>query len=528
MYFFKILPAMFTGLNLVFTVIMLIVFAISILQLFRRGQSNFVKQSPALLTSIGIFGTFFGIVIALLGFEGVDNIKEQIDVIISGMQTAFITSVLGLFLSIILKFIMIFQTTDENTDDITGNDLIEAFITQTNNSTEMVEKMNLLLNAIGRDGDNSMIGQIRLLRSDLHDNQQKNQAFFDGLTQKINQQIEASNKSFQVLLKSYQDRKVFEDKLWHEMNIVTQTLAKSATEAIIEALKDVISDFNNNLTEQFGENFKELNRAVFELVTWQENYKQQIHDMTQQYQLGVQAIDNTKTAIISIENSAQAIPNLIGQLDDVIDDNQNKLNELTKHLQTFADIRDKAVQSLPEIQKHIQLVLDNMQTGSKNIENVMTSTANTFKDNTQQSLNNINTLSNTILTRTQEIDTLLGRIIQDVEKGVQGWVQSFEQALQKLQQEFQNNLHNLTREQQEFFKTHMRDLTTNVQKTHQEMQDDINKILKDTQENMGKAQEKALSDMGKSLVSITGQFATDYEKLTRAMGEVVRQNGGFR
>ena len=52
-------------------------------------------------------------------------------------------------------------------------------------------------------------------------------------------------------------------------------MSKLATEQVIAALKTVIQDFNNNLTEQFGENFKQLNTAVLELVTWQENYKQQ-------------------------------------------------------------------------------------------------------------------------------------------------------------------------------------------------------------------------------------------------------------
>jgi hypothetical protein len=31
------------------------------------------------------------------------------------------------------------------------------------------------------------------------------------------------------------------------------------------------------LTEQFGDNFKELNSAVKEMVVWQENYKSHIH-----------------------------------------------------------------------------------------------------------------------------------------------------------------------------------------------------------------------------------------------------------
>lgn len=70
------------------------------------------------------------------------------------------------------------------------------------------------------------------------------------------------------------------------MDKVSEVIAKSATEQVINALKEVIRDFNNNLTEQFGENFKELNKAVFKLVEWQENYSNQIEQMIRQYEQG--------------------------------------------------------------------------------------------------------------------------------------------------------------------------------------------------------------------------------------------------
>ena len=97
----------------------------------------------------------------MLGFAGIDNIKEQIDVIISGVKTAFITSVLGLFLSILTKFLLIF-TKEKDSDEFDAEELIDSFRWQTHNSGEIFEKMDKLITAIGPDGENSMIGQIRL------------------------------------------------------------------------------------------------------------------------------------------------------------------------------------------------------------------------------------------------------------------------------------------------------------------------------------------------------------------------------
>ncbi len=45
---------------------------------------------------------------------------------------------------------------------------------------------------------------------------------------------------------------------------------------VLSALEVVVKDFNNNLTEQFGDNFKQLNEAVKNMIVWQENYKSHI------------------------------------------------------------------------------------------------------------------------------------------------------------------------------------------------------------------------------------------------------------
>jgi len=39
-------------------------------------------------------------------------------------------------------------------------------------------------------------------------------------------------------------------------------MAENNSKALIEALQEVIRDFNAKINEQFGENFKQLNEAV--------------------------------------------------------------------------------------------------------------------------------------------------------------------------------------------------------------------------------------------------------------------------
>ena len=550
--FFKFFTAMFSGINAVFSITLLALFVVSCVFIFKKEQNNFVKNTPSFMTSIGIFGTFFGIVIALLGFDGIDNIKEQIDVIISGMQTAFITSVLGLFLSILTKFILIFAKEKDN-DEFGAEELIESFRWQTHNSGEISEKMDKLITAIGSDGENSMIGQIRLLRSDISDNhktlklsmEDQNTTSNEILSQlqNLKTSIEQNheiisdytqkslyiNKNMGLFIKqSYQEKQQFEEKLWQEMNKVTETLSKSATEVIIRALKDVIANFNKNLTEQFGENFKELNAAVSDLVTWQENYKEQIHQMTEQYKLGVTAIGSTQTAVDNIEKSTSSIPSHMNELNKMIKIGQEQLDELGEHLDAFSEVKDKAVNALPEIQGHIKTVLTNMEQGSENIKTVISNTANDFNQKTQNTLSKIDDTAQVVANRSGQIDNHLNDVINNLEKGLNTWQTGFEKTLNNLQNEFQKSALAMTSESKELVRAQMNELGKHIRENQEITQKDINQILKDTQENMGNTQTKAIENMGQSLLSITRKFADDYSRLVNDMERLARTTGGMR
>ena len=550
--FFKFFTAMFSGINAVFSITLLALFVVSCVFIFKKEQNNFVKNTPSFMTSIGIFGTFFGIVIALLGFDGIDNIKEQIDVIISGMQTAFITSVLGLFLSILTKFILIFAKEKDN-DEFGAEELIESFRWQTHNSGEISEKMDKLITSIGSDGENSMIGQIRLLRSDISDNhktlklsmEDQNTTSNEILSQlqNLKTSIEQNheiisdytqkslyiNKNMGLFIKqSYQEKQQFEEKLWQEMNKVTETLSKSATEVIIRALKDVIADFNKNLTEQFGENFKELNAAVSDLVTWQENYKEQIHQMTEQYKLGVTAIGSTQTAVDNIEKSTSSIPSHMNELNKMIKIGQEQLDELGEHLDAFSEVKDKAVNALPEIQGHIKTVLTNMEQGSENIKTVISNTANDFNQKTQNTLSKIDDTTQVVANRSGQIDNHLNDVINNLEKGLNTWQTGFEKTLNNLQNEFQKSVLAMTSESKELVRAQMNELGKHIRENQEITQKDINQILKDTQENMGNTQTKAIENMGQSLLSITRKFADDYSRLVNDMERLARTTGGMR
>jgi flagellar motor component MotA len=63
---------------------------------------GFVHYAPNMLTSLGILGTFVGIVVGLIGFD-VNAIDASIGTLLAGLKTAFITSLVGILLAILFK-----------------------------------------------------------------------------------------------------------------------------------------------------------------------------------------------------------------------------------------------------------------------------------------------------------------------------------------------------------------------------------------------------------------------------------------
>lgn len=72
-------------------------------------SSRLLSAAPSFLTALGLLGTFVGLMLGLKALQinagEVDTLKEGITVMINGAAVAFMTSVWGVFLSLLLSFI---------------------------------------------------------------------------------------------------------------------------------------------------------------------------------------------------------------------------------------------------------------------------------------------------------------------------------------------------------------------------------------------------------------------------------------
>ncbi len=340
-------------------------------------------SAPTLMTSLGILGTFAGIVVGLMHFDPA-NIDASIPNLLDGMKTAFITSLWGMLLAIIFKLLMI---TFEGIrwiigflwkffNRLAGRVPLEKANAQTKpeDILRAINEQNKQLNAVrlaltGKTAKSSILGQIQQVQEEQRKQHQELIAEVVRLKTSLSGAEEESLISQIRLLRADEQKNHkqslyyfmdFREKLWKELDEFSNMLSKSATEQVINALKEVITDFNKNLTEQFGDNFKALDASVKKLVDWQEHYKDQIAQMIRQYEAGVTAISATESSVKTISESSEKIPENMELLKLVLLRNRHQLLHLSKHLKAFQEIRDKAVEAIPEIRAQVDHTVKEM------------------------------------------------------------------------------------------------------------------------------------------------------------------------
>jgi chromosome segregation ATPase len=415
-----------------FFIILIIVIAVTTVVLAYKGISEaFVRYSPSLLTSLGILGTFTGIVIGLYHFDPT-KIDESIPLLLNGLKTAFMTSLVGIGSALIVKVILThpFKQADTNTgiEDVGASDLLQAINSQS-------EHLANLHAAIAGDETSSLTGQIKLLRSDSNENAKT-------LITEQRNSLKALSKIESLSNEQKESFNRFSEKLWLQMQDFADMLSRSATETVIEALKEVISDFNKNLTEQFGENFKELNSAVLKLVAWQEDYRIQLEQMAAQYAQGVEAITKTEVSVEHISRESEKIPATMSDLKTIIEVNQHQLNELSNHLDAFKAVRDKAVEAVPEIHAQIDKTVTDLNSAvegaSEHYKVMLDKSSDYLNSHNDRSADLLEKLT---VTSEQGLDRLkegFEKGADDVASGLSDGADAFRKAIKEEATEFKN------------------------------------------------------------------------------------------
>ena len=622
-----------------FLVVIVVVFiAASVLGALGRSK-RFTDYAATLLTSIGILGTFAGIVIGLLAFDTA-NIDDSIPALLEGLKTAFITSVAGMFSAVLFSLLsaVVFSELQARRQKKLSTEYTQQGV-QPEHIYEAMQAQHKALVDIyaGLSGaeEGSLVGQFKMLRADMtplqtlgttmqtmgtsmqqlqhlelirdqlspsvesslaHSLCQDNQRLTNEMASLRTQQAEEQGKLQEQIAgaleqmsqlrgelsqryeQSAQQYQEFDTKLFAALDSFAEMMSRAATEQIIDALKTVIQEFNEKLTEQFGDNFKALDASVKSLVIWQEQYRGQVEKMGEQYEQSVQSLVGTREAVAGIWTECENIPKAMHDLKDVLEVNQHQIGELQRHLEAFVSMRDKAIEAVPMIQGQVenlgqQLATSTetlhghlLETSSKltdgsneirvaleasagHLQESVTTTQQAFSSMAQDVASSSEGMSQTLKDAATEInnqarDTLarmqddskkmqdevvvtvskLGEGTTSVARDLEKVVSSMERYSTDAVNDFKRLGESITNEVNSTFSSAQKSMEGYMQQSVSKTGDTINTELKTLETATAREISRAMQELGSQLTTITGRFVQDYESMVRAMEQVIQKN----
>lgn len=397
-------------------------------RLIKKETNKIIALLPNIEVTLGILGTFVGIYIGLLEFD-VQDISKSIPALLEGLKTAFITSIAGISASIILRLVFEGKSVQEEKKSEVREedpiDLLKAIVAGINNlerSSREIEKS--IVACFRSDEEYSLISQLKLIRQEIMDTRREIIANF----------------------------KEFADKI-----------AKSSTDALVEALKKVIDDFNILLNELVSESFKELSTAMVKLTEWQENYRTHVDEMQGNINTLITHMKETVKIFDSSAETLSKIDNNLESIDSSISGLSVSAEDITQHIESLKlqnETLKEGMASIKQIGEDAKSVLPNI---TEHIDNLTTK------------------LEDTVLNVTGKFEstsTIMSEFVDKSIKEIQGAVDKHSESIQK--------------------------------------------SIEDIDKGLNEELSKALNIIAGSLAALSTKFAEDYQPITERLRDIIR------
>ena len=289
-------------------------------------------------------------------------------------------------------------------------------------------------------------------------------------------------------------------------------MAEENSKAFIEALNKTIRDFNNNLIESFGSNFKQLNEAVIKLVDWQEEYKQIIETTTENQKVIFNSFNGIEKELQTFTSETRNINSIVSELSTLTKESMEQNIKLNETLNVFSELNNQAKELIPNL---IEI--------NNNVENDI----KTFNNYSSELISNLDSFTN-------NLQTSFSQYIDDINKGIKGStdniIEIMQDSIKKIENNFNKSLENTDLKLKETsenifigiekfnsdFSNSMKEQLDKFINNNENYSNEINKLLKNTIETM--------EDNERNNSKIIEENIKQIEKLNNALSNVLKEH----
>jgi multisubunit Na+/H+ antiporter MnhG subunit len=422
-----------------------------------------ISYGAEILTTLGIFGCFLGVVLALWNLNPNDLISSM-PVLLGAIRTAFISSLFGVGSALVLRTAQRFRKlAKRETLNVSGAMSLVPV-------AELIEAIEALrLGLVGTE-QGTLLTQMKLLRQE-----QKDQG----------------------------------EEYIREFKNFASHMVDNTQKAMIEALKNVIHDFNSKLHEQFGDNFKKLNTSVGKLVMWQTKYKDELEIIKNAQE---SAASNMLKAVYALEvfvDKANTFSQITQDLRTQIEFLENNRTLLVDQQKGLSELFSKLAEVTPEFSTKSTEMLEAVRSGMMQVTVEASSVTQQMKDIHIQS-------SEDLRTAILNLGQILKETIGQTHTSIGDTIQSLGENIKQTQKDMNDLLTQSNKENQQ----------QTTEALNQNM-DILKQGVASLDESLEKELNTALETLSRQLASLSAKFVEDYAPLTDKLREVVQISKGL-
>lgn len=344
------------------------------------------KNFGGIFTGIGIFGTFLGLTIGLLGVDLTTSdtaaLKEGIGNLLSGISVAFGTSLIGIFCALLYGGFYKYYTDKFNSviDDLVF--CMEKFFPR-------------------------MTAE-QWLAKNLHESREQTKSL-KNLSQDMAQSLEGQlSDRFNELC----------DKLSGEMQPVFEKLCEAIenlNSSGVSALSDVISSKTESQLDSFVEVLKNISTTMENNVADSARTTEQANAMllATVSELKKSVVDGTEEVV---ERQRVASENMATQIKDIVSVLQNSSTDaMNNYVQTSKEMQGRLTQSLDNAKDTTEVIIRNMQEMSHKQEESLQQSLNSITDKMERFTGNLYSVLEKHKDSVEDLYTKISGVAKSVE-----------------------------------------------------------------------------------------------------------------
>lgn len=387
-----------------------------------------INSIPATLVGIGILGTFVGLTYGISNFQtgSTEEIKSSIQELLSGMGTAFVSSIYGMLLSLIFTFFEKVQVNSlDNSIHSLCYNLDKRFkISKDDERTIELKRQEKILNDyfIFKDERGNDVKPGNVLRDIFNENRKQTvslQAFSTDLANLVEAGFEKilsdpDKKELQsLLIQLKESTDLMKIAIETEIKKLGDKLQDPATDMIEKilndlkySLSDMVKDFNKSVSGSAKDEIENLTKLLGQAGGSLNDFPNKLEEMTDKLnenfkglsdiveeiskQTLKQSEDSTKKMMEQVEQTTELLGNKIGDLQigqevlitkqtenlQVSENLLNSFNSSIERLNELSNQVNETVLSFSNVQTELKTASGQLKSIAENV----LSSSNSFKD----------------------------------------------------------------------------------------------------------------------------------------------------